>query len=294
MKGRDLAELLLLGALWGASFLFMRMGAVEFGAAPLVFVRVAGACLLLLPLLALRGQVEALRQHWRPIALVGVINSALPFLLFVIAAYALTAGLMAVFNATAPIWGAIVGWIWFKERPSVSRGLGLALGLAGVVGLAWGKADFKATTAGISPALGIGACLLATVLYGISANYSRKKLGGIPPLAVAAGSQLSAASFTVLPAWWWWPGVAPSGTAWAAAAVLAVACTGLAYLLYFRLIAHTGASNAMAVTLLIPAFAIFWGWAVLGEQPTLQMLIGCAVILAGTALSTGLLRPPSK
>ena len=294
MKGRDLSELLLLGALWGASFLFMRMGAVEFGAAPLVFVRVAGACLLLLPLLALHGQLAALRQHWRPIALVGVINSALPFLLFVIAAYALTAGLMAVFNATAPIWGAIVGWIWFKERPSASRGLGLAMGLAGVVGLAWGKADFKTSTAGISPALGIGACVLATVLYGISANYSRKKLGGIPPLAVATGSQLSAAAFTALPALWWWPSVAPSGTAWVAAAVLAVACTGLAYLLYFRLIANTGVHNAVSVTLLIPAFAMFWGWAALGERPTLPMLMGCAVILAGTALSTGLLKLPSK
>ena len=97
-----------------------------------------------------------------------------------------------------------------------------------------------------------------------------------------------------LPALWWWPSAAPSAGAWAAAAVLALACTGLAYLLYFRLIAHAGATQAISVTLLIPAFAMVWGWAVLGEQPTLQMLIGCSVILAGTALSTGLLKLPSR
>ena len=302
MRGRDFAELLLLGALWGASFLFMRISAQEFGAAPLVFVRVAGACLLLVPLWALQrsrpdqwhDQWRVMRAHWRPIALVGVINSALPFLLFAVAAYVLTAGLMAVFNATAPIWGALVAWAWLKDRPSASRGLGLVLGLVGVVGLAWDKADLKVSAAGISPAWGIAACVAATVLYGIGANVSRKRLAGVPPLAVAAGSQLSATLCMALPALWWWPSAAPSAGAWAAAVVLALACTGLAYLLYFRLIAHAGATQAISVTLLIPAFAMVWGWAVLGEQPTLQMLIGCSVILAGTALSTGLLKLPSR
>ena len=110
MSRRDLAELVLLAALWGASFLFMRIGAAEFGPVALVFVRVAGASLLLLllPLLAWRGEVGALRRHWRAIAAVGILNSALPFLLFMVAALALSAGLMAVFNATAPIWGALV------------------------------------------------------------------------------------------------------------------------------------------------------------------------------------------
>lgn len=294
MKASDLKDLVLLGALWGASFLFMRMSAADFGPAPLVFVRVAGACLFLLPLLLWRRQGAALLQHWRPIALVGLINTALPFLMFVVAAYVLTAGLMAVFNATAPIWGALVAWAWLKERPSGSRLLGLALGLAGVVGLAWGKADFKPGADGVSPALGIAACVVATVLYGAAANYSRKALAGVAPLAVATGSQLSAAAITLLPAWWWWPTTAPSTNAWGAAMVLALACTGLAYLLYFRLIANVGATQATSVALLIPAFAMVWGWLVLGEQPTLHMLLGCGVILAGTALSTGLLKLPRR
>ena len=292
MTRRDGTELVLLGAIWGAAFLFMRLGAVDFGPLALVFIRVCGASLMLLPLLAWQGEMAALRQHWKPIALVGIINSALPFALFMLAALVLGAGLMGVFNATAPIWGALVAWLWLGERPTASRGLGLAIGIVGVVGLAWGKADFKPGEHGISPALGIAACLAASVLYGVAANYSRKRLAGVAPMAVAAGSQLSAAAVMLVPAWVAWPAVNPSAMAWAAAATLAFVCTGLAYVLYFRLIAHAGAANAISVTFLIPGFAMLWAWLFTDEQPTITMLIGCAVILLGTALATGLLRLP--
>jgi drug/metabolite transporter (DMT)-like permease len=291
MSRRSLFDLLLLGALWGASFLFMRMGAAEFGPAPLVFIRVAGASLLLLPILAAQGQMPALRQHWRVIAFVGVINSALPFLFFMVAALVLNVGLMAVFNATAPIWGAIVAWAWLGDRPTKSRILGLAIGVLGVVFLTWGKADFKAGAHGISPALGIAACIAAAVLYGVAANVSRKHLVGVPPMAMAAGTQLSAAVVMLLPALWAWPSVMPSTKGWIAAAALAVGCTGLAYVLFFRLIAHAGATNAISVTFLIPAYAMLWGWLFLNEQPTGTMLMGCAVILLGTALATGFIKP---
>jgi drug/metabolite transporter (DMT)-like permease len=291
MKPREVMDLLLLGALWGAAFLFMRMGAAEFGPAPLAFVRVAGASLLLLPLLALRGETAALRQHWPAIAVVGVINSALPFMLFMLAALVLSAGLMSVFNATTPIWGALVAWVWLRDRPAPSRLLGLAIGVAGVLGLAWGKADFKPGDMGISPAMGIAACVGAAVLYGIAGNVSRKYLQGVPPLAVAAGSQLSAAGVLALPAYVAWPSVPPAASSWLAAAVLALACTGLAYILYFRLIANAGATTAMAVTFLIPAYAMLWGWLFLSETPTVTMLSGCAVIFFGTALATGLIKP---
>lgn len=292
MKRRDLAELLLLGALWGASFLFMRLGALEFGPVALVFVRVAGAAALLLPLLAWQGQLGMLREHWRAIALVGLVNSALPFLCFAVAAVVLSAGLMGVFNATAPIWTALIAWAWLGERPAAARLAGLALGLAGAVGLAWSRSEVKAELGGISPAVGIAACVAATVLYGVAANYSRKRLAGVPPMVTAAGSQLAAAAALALPAWWAWPGVAPGAAAWASAAALALLCTGVAYILYFRLIAHAGATNAMTVTFLIPAFAMAWGWLVLGERPAPDMLAGAAVILLGTALTVGLLRWP--
>ncbi len=291
MTRRDGAELLLLGALWGASFLFMRLGAADFGPVALVFVRVAGASLMLLPLLLLRGEAAALRRHWRAIAVVGVVNSVLPFLLFTTAALVLGTALMSVFNATAPIWGALVAWLWLGDRLTRRRVAGLLIGIAGVVALAWGKIDFRPGEHGISPALGIAACVCAAALYGFGANLSRRYLKGVPPMAVAAGSQTTAALLMALPAWWAWPAVQPGPAAWAGAAALALACTGLAYVLYFRLIAHAGATQAVTVTFLIPGFAMVWGWLFLGERPTLAMLAGCAVILLGTALAAGLLQP---
>ncbi len=294
MSGRHTAELLLLAALWGASFLLMRMGVGDFGTVALVIVRVAGAGVLLLPLLLARGGGAALRQHWRPILVVGVLNSALPFVLFVVAAHVLSAGLMSIFNATAPIWGALIAWWWLGDKLTRSRLLGLLVGVVGVVGLAWGKADFKVGAAGISPAIGVAACVGATLLYALAANYSRQRLGGVPPLALATGSQLAAALVLVGPAWLWWPTVPPSAQAWGSAALLALACTALAYLLYFRLIAQVGPAKAMAVTFLIPAFAMVWGWLWLDERPTAAMLLGCAVILAGTALATGTIQLPQR
>jgi len=290
VKSSDLAELLALAALWGASFLFMRLGAGEFGAVALAAVRVAGATLLLLPLLVRRGELATLRRHWRPIAVLGVINSALPFLAFSYAALSITAGLSAIFNAAAPLFGAVIGWLWLKDRLGPARIAGLAIGFAGVVGLAWEKASFKPGGSGWA----IVACLLATVCYGLGANYAKRRLQGVAPLATATGSQLVATAVLALPAFWWWPAQMPSPTAWASAALLALLCTALALLLYFRLIANVGPANAIAVTFLIPAFAVLWGWLLLAEAPTAAMALGCAVILLGTALATGVLRVPLR
>ena len=294
MTRRDLTDLLLLGALWGASFLFMRMGTAEFGPVALVFLRVAGASLLLVPLMLAKGQGAAWRSHWKALALVGTINSVLPFLLFAAAALALTTALMAVFNATAPIWGALVAWWWLGDKLDRSRWLGLAIGVVGVVGLSWGQADFKVGAHGVSAAMAIAACLAASVFYGVAGNLSRQQLAGVPPLTVAAGSQLAATALLALPAWVFWPASAPSAQAWWAVATLALACTGLAYLLYFRLMANAGVTAALSVTYLIPVFALLWGWLWLDETPTGTMLLGCGVILLGTALATGKLRLPAR
>lgn len=294
MTRRDIVDLLLLGAIWGASFLFMRLGAAEFGPVALAFVRVAGAALLLVPLMLLKQQGGAWRTHGRAIAGIGIINSALPFLLYAVAALALTTALLSVFNATVPIWGALIAWLWLKDQLSASRWLGLAIGVAGVVGLGWGKADLTAGQHGVSAAIGVAACLGATAFYGLGANVSRRWLQGVPPLAVAAGSQAAATLALVVPAVLWWPAVNPGATAWAAAIALSLLCTGLAYVLFFRLIARNGAATATSVTFLIPAFALLWGFLALGEVPTGTMLVGCAVILLGTALATGLLRWPLR
>lgn len=287
MKTADLSELIGLAALWGASFLFMRLGAAEFGPVALAAVRVGGAALVLLPLLRWRGQFGELRRHWRSIFVVGITNSAVPFLCFSYAALSITAGLSSIFNASTPLFAAVIGWWWLKDRPSGPRIAGLAIGFAGVLGLAWEKASFKPGGSGWA----IVACLAAALMYGLSANYTKRRLQGVAPLAVAAGSQLSAALVLALPALWWWPEVMPSTHAWAMVALLAVLCTGVAYLMYFRLIAHVGPANAITVTFLIPAFAVLWGWLFLAEPLTAAMAVGCAVILLGTALATGVLGP---
>lgn len=294
MKTSDAAELLLLAALWGASFLFMRIGAPEFGPAALAFVRVGLAGAVLLPLVALRGEGAGLGRHWRPLLVVGLFNSALPFLLFSVAALVLSAGLSGIFNATAPLWGAVVAWLWLKDRPTPARAAGLVIGFAGVLFLAWDKASFKPGEHGVSPALGMVACVTATLLYGFSANYTRRALAGVPPMVVAAGSQAWATVFTLPVALWWWPATTPGTQAWAAVAALAVACTALAYLLYFRLIAHVGPAQAIAVTYLIPVFAIGWGVLFLGEAVTAPMLLGGAIVLLGTALATGFIGGPAR
>lgn len=288
MRPRDATELVALAAIWGASFLFMRMAAPEFGAFALVAVRVGLAALVLLPLLLWQGHWGALRRHWRGIAVVGVLNSALPFAGFTLAALALSAGLSAIFNATTPLWAALIAWAWLHDRPTATRSVGLALGFAGVLALAAGKASLQPGEHGVSTAVAIAACVGAAMCYGVAANFARRHLAGVPPMALAAGSQLSAALLVAAPAWWAWPATAPSATAWTAAVLLAVLCSGVAYVLYFRLIAHIGPAGASSVTFLIPMFAAAWGWMVLGEPVTWDMAAGGALILLGTAVATGM------
>jgi drug/metabolite transporter (DMT)-like permease len=287
LRPRDVVELLVLAALWGAAFLFMRIAAPVFGPIALVFIRVAGAALLLLPLLAARGELAALGRHWRTIAVVGLVNSALPFLCFAYAALSLTAGLSAIFNSATPLFAAIVAWLWLGDRLTPLRVVGLAMGFAGVLWLGWDKAEF--TPGGTAWA--IGACLLATMSYGIAPNLTKRHLAGVPPLAVAAGSQVAAALLLALPALVAWPTAAPSAHAWLVAGLLSIFGTGLAYILYFRLIAHAGPTNAVAVTYLVPLFAVLWGGVFLDERLTPTIVAGCAVIFIGTALATGVIAP---
>lgn len=287
MKPFDIAELVTLAAIWGASFLFMRLGAHEFGPIAMAALRVSGASLLLLPLLAARQGLAELRREWRPLLVIGLLNSALPFAFFSYAALSITAGLSSILNATTPLWGAIVAWLWLSQRLSPPRILGLLLGFAGVLFLAWDKASFKPGGSGWA----ILACLAAALCYGIAASYSKRFLAHLSPLTVATGSQLFAALLLALPAQALWPAQPPSPQAWVGVTLLALLCSGVAYILYFRLMARIGPTNTIAVTFLIPVFALLWGFAFLGETLSLQMVLGCAIVLLGTALAVGLLAP---
>ena len=284
-----IGEFILLAALWGASFLFMRLGAAEFGPLPTAGLRVALATLFLWPILLRQGHWPAFRRHWRPIMAAGLINSAIPFALFAWAVMHIATGLTSILNATVPLFGALVAWVWLGDRITRLRWVGLALGFVGVALLAWrapAGTGFKTDSAGWA----IAACLLASSCYGLAASFARRYLTGIPPLATATGSQLGAALGLALPTLWLWPAQMPGPRAWAAIVAIAVLCTGIAYILYFRLIAHAGPSQALAVTFIAPVFAVFYGALFLDETVTPWML-GCAlVIVCGTMLSTGLIR----
>lgn len=293
MKTRDLTDLLLLAAIWGASFLFMRLVVPAFGPVALAFVRVTGAALVLLPLLLLRGEWPVLRRHWRAMIVLGLSNSALPFMLFGYAAYTLPAGLAAIFNAATPLSTALIAWAWLGDPLTRWRSLGLALGFAGVVGLALNKSmstsGLQALQFDTTAALAIGACLLGTLLYGHAASYVKRYLKDQPAMVMAVGTQAAASAALLLPALLSWPAVNPSWRDWALAGALAVLASGVAYILYFRLMTRVGPTQAASVTFLVPVFAAGWGALVLAEPVTVAMGVGGAVILAGTALVLGLL-----
>lgn len=291
MRRADAGSMLSVAAIWGASYLFIRVGAPEFGAAAMGGVRAVAAALLLLPLLLWRGQLAALRKHWRGISFVGVTNAALPFLLFNFAALTIPAGLSSILSATTPLFAALIGAIWLGERLTLTRMAGLSLGFGGVVLLVAGKLHFLPQQDMLRTVLASLACLAATLLYGISGNFSKRYLAEAPPLAVATGSQMVAAVLLVGPALALWPAEPPSAKAWGAVLALAALCTTFAYVLFFGLIARLGASKAMSALFLIPAFGVLWGCLFLGETFSLQMGVSCLVILAGCALTTGLVEP---
>lgn len=285
-----LVEFILLAALWGASFLFMRLGASEFGALPTAGIRVSIAALFLLPLMLARGQWPALVQHWKKILFLGMLNSGIPFACYAFALLSITTGLSSLLNATVPLFGALVAWVWLKDRPNGMKILGLLIGFVGVAMLAWGKASFKPDASGLSSGWAVVACLTACLCYGIAASFTKRYLGGVPSLVVATGSQIGASLGLALPTLWLWPAVMPSATAWLALLAVGVLCTGVAYVLYFRLIEKMGASTSLTVTFLIPVFAVIYGVLFLGESVTTWMLICAVVILGGTALSLNLFK----
>ncbi len=285
MRSRDILELLVLSALWGASFLFMRIAVPEFGPVVLAELRVGIASIFLLPILMMRADLAELRTHWKKLATVGTVNSAIPFMLLPFSTLYLTGGFASILNATSPLWAALIAWVWLSVKLDLSRITGLIIGFGGVVVLVWNKASFN--LGGVS--LAIIAAILASIFYGIGANYTKKYVQGVSPLAIATGSQLAAAVVLFPGAIALWPDGPISVRAWAAVITMGVASTGFAYIVYFRLIANVGPASAITVTYLVPGFAVFWGAVVIDEKLTATMVIGCAIILFGTALATGLM-----
>ena len=286
------AEFLLLAAIWGSSFMFMRLATSEFGAFATAGVRVTIASFFLLPLLIGRGLGRVLLQNWKRVFAVGVLNSALPFALFAYALHFITTGLSSILNATVPLFTALVAWGWLRDPLNASRGVGLTLGFVGVAWLAADKAGVKPGADEGMMGIAIAACLAATLCYGLAANFTKRYLSGLPSLVTATGSQIGASLALALPSALTWPTQTPSIGAWLALGVVGVVCTGVAYIFYFRLLDRVGPARSSAVTFLIPVFALLYGSVLLDEPLTLRMLMGGLVVVLGTALSTGVLKLP--
>jgi drug/metabolite transporter (DMT)-like permease len=271
-------ELGVLGAIWGASFLFMRVAVHDFGAMPLVEVRLALGSLVLLPFLW-RARAQFPAKLWPKIALIGAINSAVPFMLFAWAAQRAPAGIGAIANAMTVLFTALVGFLFFGEKIGARRSVALLVGFLGVVVLASGK------TAGASISWAVAAGAGAAFLYGIGINLVRRHLTGLPPAAVASATLGVSALLTLPFALSQWPMQAIPMKSWLSAAMLGVLCTGAAFVMYYRLIARIGANRASTVTYLIPVFGVAWAWLLLDEPLTLTMGIAGAMILGSVALS---------
>jgi drug/metabolite transporter (DMT)-like permease len=264
----------------------MRLGAAEFGPLATAGVRVAIAAAFLTPILWFSGHWGELKRKAVPILFIGLLNSGIPFALFSYAVLFISTGMTAILNATVPLFGAVVAWLWLKDRPGNSRILGLLIGFGGVILLAGEKASFKPGGSGWA----ILACLLAAVCYAFAASFTKRYLTGVHPLATATGSQLGATLGLAVPTFWFWPAHTPGLVPWLALLALGVVCTGVAYILYFRLIERAGPARALAVTFVVPVFALAYGGIFLGEQLTLWMLLCGVIIVCGTSLATGLLK----
>lgn len=278
MSTADIGRLVVLAAIWGASFLFLRVGAPEFGAFLTSFLRVGIAGLALALWFRLSGQSMQWRAHRRAYLVIGAINGALPFTFYAFAALHIDSGLSAILNAAAPLFGVVFGALWLGERITAQRALGLALGIAGVALVARGG------TGGDGPLFGwaVAACLGATVCYALTGVYLKRFAQGLPARGIAAGSQLAAAAMLAPFALANLPGALPSLTASASILMLSLLCSAVAFLLYFRLITDLGPARALTVTFLIPAFGVLWGALLLGEALGPASLAGGVLVVLGT------------
>jgi len=274
-----LSQLLLLGMIWGSSFLFQRITVPAIGAGVTAGVRTALAALALGLLLVVLRKPLNFRQRWRDYITLGFFSAGVPFLLFAYAAHYLPAGYSAVLNATVPLFTVLLGWL-SGPRPSASKLAGVVVGLLGVATLV----RFGTVAPSWATAAAFLGLLIASLMYAIGARMARERFVGVDPLAMACGSMIGAllpqAPFAIYAA----PAALPSLGVATALLILGVVCSGLAYAVFYRLIRDAGSERATTVTFLVPLFAQMWGAMFLGEAITWASVVGCALVLFAVAL----------
>ena len=280
MKSSSFSQLLLLGALWGAAFMFMRVAVPEFGAFSMAASRVGLACVIMLLLVVALRQSLDFRKRWKTYLAVGGVNTAIPFIAYSFAAQHIPAGYSAIANSTTPVWSALIMWLWFKEPLGALKWAGIVFAFAGVLVLV-GLQPVALTPMVIA---GMFAAVLAAGMYATASFLIKRYLSEQTGLAAATGMVWGATLWLLLPGIYFAPTVMPSATAWGAVLAMAVFCTAAGYALFFHLIKTIGPQRASSVAFLFPAFAAFWGWLILSEPITFNMVAGMVFVLIGTAL----------
>lgn len=311
MNPKDLLAMVVLAAIWGASFLFLRVASPAIGPLAVAAGRVSLAAALLLPLAFRAGQAPALRQAAWPLAAASLLSCVLPFLALSRAAQTLPAGLMSILNAATPMWGALVGWAWAGEKLGRARLLGLVVGMAGVTLLSADASSLMPKGQWHETLLACALLMAGTLMYAMSVHFNQRFLPDMSPMAITAGTMGWGGICLLGPAVW--AGPAPvrdghpggaiaihathaahasltawadvSAPVWASLAGLGLLCTALAYVMFFRLIQRIGPSRALTVTFLIPIFGMLWGALWLGEAITTTMVLATGIIAWGTWLS---------
>ena len=289
MSGADWAILLFLSVLWGGSFFFIEIAIRTVAPLTLVLIRVALAAAMLWAWLLVRRERLAMPPGAALAFLIlALLNNVVPFVLFAWAQEAIDGGLASILNATTPIWGVLVAHIFTAdEKATPAKVAGVLLGFGGVAAMIGAELLGRIGTGALAQA----ACLFATLCYALAGVYARRfRAMGVPPVAVSTG-QLTASAIVMLPLVlvfeppWLMP--PPSAAAWTALIALALLCTSLAYILYFRLLASAGATNSLLVTFLIPVTAILLGALILGERLEPRHVLGMALIGLGLAAIDG-------
>jgi drug/metabolite transporter (DMT)-like permease len=283
VKPRDTAALLALGALWGGSFLFIRVAVPSLGPLLLMELRVGIASVALVLFAAALGRRPKLRARWRQFLLIGTLNAAIPFTLIAAAEIHLTASLAAILNSTTVMFAAVAAAVWSRDPLTARKVVGIVLGVIGVAVLVgWDPVELDGAVL-----LSVGAMLAASLSYGISAVYVKRTFVGVPPLGMAIG-QLTGATVVLFPfAALSVPGESPPVAATASVLALALLSTALAYLFYFRLITNVGPTSTVTVTLLVPVFGLLFGVLFLDEPFGPGTLAGLGIVLGSVVLVTG-------
>ncbi len=286
---QDIATLLFLGAIWGAAFPLMKVAAGEFGPLAMVGIRIGLAALVLLPFTVSHKNWRIIRSRPWAFFFVGFTACGASFPLLTYATLHLGAGVGAILNGLTPIFTSLIAWVWLKQRISTRQIIGIAVAWLGVAFLAssrqsGGAAFTQGHLMDAEHILPFLAALLATFIYGASANLAKVFLDGVSPTLISGGALIFAATMDFPLAVFFWPAEMPSFSAWVCVAILGLVCTALAYILYFRLVERIGISRAISVTFLVPAFGLAWGAIFLNEVISLQKMGAAGLILAGTAL----------